>query len=317
MEIGFYAPTSGKLATAEGYRALAARGEALGFDHIAVSDHIVIPTAISSTYPYTPSGGYPGGAECLEQLAILAALAGMTSRIGLLTSVMVVPHRPPVQTAKTLASIDVLSGGRLTVGCGAGWMEEEFAALGAPYAARGRATDEYIQAFRELWTSAEPSFEGAHVRFGGIAFEPKPVRKPHPPIWIGGESGPALRRAARFGDGWYPISANPRFPLDSVSRYAARRDALWRLAEEAGRGPDDIRLAYWAYGYRPSPREAADGGRACCTGPAEDVAADAAALKDTGVSCIVFTVLGGVDDVGRAVERLDRFGTEVLPLLRQ
>ncbi len=316
MQIGFYAPASGPVATAEGYRTIASRAEALGFDHIAVSDHIVIPTAIDSTYPYTSSGAYPGGEECLEQLTVLAALGAMTSRIGLLTSVMVVPHRPAVLTAKILASIDVLTGGRLTVGCGAGWMAEEFGVLGAPYAARGKATDEYIEAFRELWTSDRPAYAGTHVGFDGIAFAPKPVSRPHPPIWIGGESRAALRRAARLGDGWYPISANPAFPLDTVDRYVARRDAMWRLAEESGRSPDDIALAYWAYGYRPEPRTNDDGARMLCTGAPEVVAADIAALEAAGVGCVVLTILGG-GEIDRAVERLERFGADILPLLRR
>ena len=111
---------------------------------------IVFPRAIGSTYPYTETGDYAGGEACLEQLTILTTLTAMTSRIGLLTLVMVVPHRPTVQTAKMLASIDILSQGRLTVGCGAGWMKEEFNALGAPYAGRGTATDKYIEAFRAL-----------------------------------------------------------------------------------------------------------------------------------------------------------------------
>ncbi len=316
MEIGVYAPTRGPLATAEGYREIATRCEALGFDHIAVSDHIVIPRAIGSTYPYSRTGDYPGGEECLEQLTILTTLGAMTSRIGLMTSVMVVPHRPPVQTAKMLASIDVLSGGRLTVGCGTGWMEEEFTALGAPYAGRGKATDEYIAAFRVLWTEDRPSYEGEYVRFADITFAPKPVQKPHPPIWIGGESRAALRRAARLGDAWFPISANPKFPLDTAARYTARRDALWREAEAIGRAPHDIGLAYWAYGYRPSPQRTDDGKRALCTGNAEDVAADVAALEEAGVSCIVFSLLGGAASAGQAGGRLDRFAGEVMKLLR-
>ena len=316
MQIGFYAPTRGGLATAEGYRAIATRGEALGFDHIAVSDHIVIPRAIGSTYPYTQSGAYPGGEQCLEQLTILTTLGAMTSRIGLLTSVMVVPHRPPIQTAKMLASIDILTGGRLTVGCGAGWMAEEFAVLGAPYAGRGKATDEYIEAFRELWTQDQPSYAGEYVSFSGIAFEPKPVSKPHPPIWIGGESRAALRRAARLGDAWFPISANPKFPLDTLARFTARRDELWREAEALGRSADSIGLAYWAYGYGPSAQEADNGERVICTGAPADIAADVAAMKQAGVSCIIFSLLAGAQEIAQATARLDQFATEVMPLLK-
>src|SRR6266567_4427207 len=123
----------------------------------------------------------------------------------------------PVLTAKILSTIDVMSGGRIMVGVGAGWLEEEFEALGAPpFAERGKATDEYLQAFRELWTKDKPHFDGRFVKFTNIVFVPKPVQKPHPPLWVGGESGPAMRRAARLGNGWYPIGSNPRFPLNTL-----------------------------------------------------------------------------------------------------
>src|SRR5690606_22397255 len=126
--------------------------------------------------------------ECFDQIATLAFVAGRTSRIRLLSSVMVLPHRQPMLAAKMLATADALSGGRLIVGCGVGWMKEEFEAIGAPpFAARGRVADEYLHAFKELWTKDAPRFEGEHVRFANIAFEPKPAQKPHPPIWIGGE----------------------------------------------------------------------------------------------------------------------------------
>jgi alkanesulfonate monooxygenase SsuD/methylene tetrahydromethanopterin reductase-like flavin-dependent oxidoreductase (luciferase family) len=123
---------------------------------------------------------------------------------------MVVPHRPPVLTAKILATIDVLSKGRLIVGCGVGWMREEFEAIGAPpYDKRGAVSDEYIRAFKELWTSDNPTFSGKYCSFANVAFAPKPLQKPHPPIWVGGESPVALRRAGRLADAWYPIGSNP------------------------------------------------------------------------------------------------------------
>jgi alkanesulfonate monooxygenase SsuD/methylene tetrahydromethanopterin reductase-like flavin-dependent oxidoreductase (luciferase family) len=114
-----------------------------------------------------------------------------------------------VLAAKMLSTIDVLSGGRLVVGIGAGWLQAEFdAVVGPPFAARGRVTDEYLGAFRRLWTEEAPHFEGNWIDYDGVTFEPKPVQKPHPPIWVGGESGPSLRRAAQFGGAWYPIGSN-------------------------------------------------------------------------------------------------------------
>jgi hypothetical protein len=124
----------------------------------------------------------------------------------------------------------MLSGGRLTLGIGAGWLEEEFVALQTPpFAARGKVTDEYLLAAKELWTAKAPRFEGEHVRFADLSFEPKPVQPGGPPIWVGGESGPAIRRTARLGDAWYPIGTNPSFPLDSLARYQAAVARLRKL----------------------------------------------------------------------------------------
>ena len=157
---------------------------------------------------------------------------------------MVIPHRPAVLAAKQLATIDVLSGGRVTLGIGAGWMKEEFEALGVPpFEQRGKVTDEYIAAFRELWTKDKPKFSGDYVKFDKISFAPKPAQKGGIPIWIGGELGPALRRTAKIGDAWYPIPNNPAFPLDSLARFgrgraAAPADGGGRPRSQ-GRGPHD------------------------------------------------------------------------------
>src|SRR5258705_5755161 len=203
MLIGFNAPTAGPLSAADNLAKIVVGAEVMGFDYATFSDHVVIPTAIAAEYPYSASGEFPSGpgGERHEQLTEIAWIAAKTTRLRLVTSVMVVPHRPAVLTAKILSTIDVLSGGRLTLGIGAGWMREEFEAIDAPdFDARGTVTDEYVRAFVELWTKDAPKFDGKHVRFANVGFDPKPVQKPHPPIWVGGESGPALRRAARIGD---------------------------------------------------------------------------------------------------------------------
>src|SRR5262245_7580294 len=223
MKFGFGLPTRGPLATPESLATLARQGEELGFAIISVSDHVIIPKTIASTYPYNESGKFAGSAsgEYMEQLSLLSFLVGITSSVKLLTSVMVLPHRPPVLTAKILATIDVLSHGRLIVGCGVGWMREEFEAIGAPsYDERGSVGDEYIRAFKELWTSDNPTFEGKYCRFANVAFAPKPVQKPHPPIWTGGESPAALRRAGRLANAWYPIGSNPHFPVGTPAQLA-------------------------------------------------------------------------------------------------
>jgi alkanesulfonate monooxygenase SsuD/methylene tetrahydromethanopterin reductase-like flavin-dependent oxidoreductase (luciferase family) len=179
MLIGFNLPMSGPLSSPDTIARLAVEGEAIGYDYAAVSDHLVEPIDIHARYPYSESGEFPRGSrgDRHEQLTAVAYLAAKTSRLRFLTSVMVVPHRPAVLTAKILSTIDVLSAGRLFVGIGAGWLKEEFEAIGAPnFAERGTVTDEYLQAFRELWTAQEPRFEGRFVKFAGLFFAPKPVQ---------------------------------------------------------------------------------------------------------------------------------------------
>ena len=231
MLIGFNAPTAGPLSTADNLTMIVVGGEAMGFDYATFSDHVVIPTAIAAEYPYSASGEFPSGAigERHEQLTEIAWLAAKTNS----PASGDLRHGGPASTCRAdredSSTIDVLSGGRLTLGIGAGWMREEFEAIDAPnFDARGTVTDEYVHAFVELWTKAAPKFDGKHVRFSNIGFEPKPVQKPHPPIWVGGESGPALRRTARLGDAWYPIGTNPQNPLDSLPRYKAQVARLAR-----------------------------------------------------------------------------------------
>ena len=240
MDFGVATVTRGECAAREGYIAVAEAAERLGFGFISVNDHVVVPRDIASRYPYSESGEWAArtAGECLDQLNTLAFIAARTERLRLLTSVMVVPQRHPVLTAKMLATIDVLSKGRLIVGCGVGWMKEEFEALGAPpFAERGSATDEYLDAMKALWTEDAPKFQGKHVSFDDVIFAPKPVAKPHPPIWIGGESAVALKRTVRVGDGWYPASNNPQHRLDTPARLGAAYAELRRVAEAAGRDP--------------------------------------------------------------------------------
>lgn len=292
MEIGFNAPTAGPLAEPEALTKICVGGEAMGFDFATFSDHVVIPRSIAARYPYSETGEFPSGSVAgrHEQLTEVAFIAAKTSRLRLVTSVMVVPHRPAVLTAKILSTIDVLSGGRLTVGIGAGWLREEFEAIGAPsFAARGAVTDEYLQVFRALWTQDDPRFTGEHVAFGGIAFAPKPVQKPHPPIWVGGESGPALRRTARLGDAWYPIGTNPAHPLDSLARYRAGIARMRKIAGDAGRDPMSVGLAYRVARHGEGvPAKASDGERRLFSGSAAEIAGDLRALGELGVTHVDF-----------------------------
>ncbi len=314
MQFGFGAPVSGALATPEKLAQIAGEGEAMGYDYTTISDHVVIPRDIEARYPYSDTGEFPGRSrgDRHEQLIAVAFIAGKTSRLRLVTSVTVVPHRPAVLQAKMLATIDVLSNGRLTFGIGAGWMKEEFEALGVPpFAERGAVTDEYLMACRELWTKDNPHFAGKYVKFANVLFEPKPVQKPHPPIWVGGESGPALRRTARLGDGWYPIGTNPQHRLDSMKRFQAGVERLRRLTREAGRDPAKVALAYRVTSWGKSlPARADDGERRLFSGETADIVGDLKAFREFGVGHVDFNF--GGDTAEDLIANMRRFREEVL-----
>jgi probable F420-dependent oxidoreductase len=314
MQIGFSLPLSGPLASSGIMARLALEAEAIGYDYIAISDHIVEPIDIHARYPYSETGEFPQASRGArhEQLTAIAYLAAKTSRIRFLISVMVEPARPAVLTAKILSTIDVLSGGRLIVGVGAGWLKEEFEALGAPpFAERGKVTDEYILAFRELWTRDEPRFEGRYVKFADVIFAPKPVQKPHPPLWVGGESGSAMRRAARLGDGWYPIGTNPQHPLNTLARYRAAVERLRKLTEEAGRDPAGVALTYRVHRHGEHvPAKADDGERHLFSGSAGDIIEDLRAMRALGVVAVDFSFAAATADA--AVAAMRQFHDDVI-----
>lgn len=311
MEYGFHLGVSGPTATPQHLVNFARRGEELGFFCVAVADHVVIPKRIVSPYPYTSSGEYPGAGDQLEQLTVLSFLAGATQRIRLVTSVMVTPYRNPLIAAKMLATLDVLSQGRLILGLGAGWMREEFELLGAPpFEDRGEVTDEYIRVFRELWTHDHPSFQGRYCRFSEIKFLPKSARKTRVPIWIGGHSKRALRRAAELGDGWHPIGGVPTARLEPED-LSMDLETLARYAEKAGRNPREITVAFKASLYDPK-METVPGRRRRFTGNAEEIASDVRAYKNVGVDCLIFDVRS--PDAVQILERMEWLAKEVLPI---
>jgi probable F420-dependent oxidoreductase len=314
MQIGCSVPTSGPLTDPDSIARIATEAEALGFDYVTVSDHIVIPADIESRYPYSDSGEFPSGTQVdrHEQLMEAMFIAAITTKLRIVTSVMVVPHRPAMLTAKLVATLDVLSKGRLTLGIGVGWMEEEFNAIGTPpFAERGAVSDEYMMACKELWTQEAPAFDGKYVKFANVTFRPKPVQKPHPPIWIGGESGPALRRTARYGDGWYPIGTNPQHPMDTITRYKAGVARVRKLTQDAGRDPASVALIYRVSAAPGTHAKATvDGERKLFTGGPADYAGDIKALGDLGVTSMDFGLFGTTLDA--SLGNMRRFRDEVV-----
>jgi alkanesulfonate monooxygenase SsuD/methylene tetrahydromethanopterin reductase-like flavin-dependent oxidoreductase (luciferase family) len=210
-----------------------------------------------------------------------------------------------------LATIDVLSGGRLTVGIGAGWLQPEIEAVATtPFAERGAVTDEYLDAFRALWTEQKPVIEGKYTRFRDLVFDPKPVQKPHPPFWVGGESGPSMRRAARLGDAWYPIGSNNAHLLDTLPRLEVGIAKLRKLAAAAGRDPTSVGVVYRVKRHGQTDPPASDGSRRLFTGNIDNVLRDIAALRRIGVTGLDFDFEGR--DADRAAEEMQRFKGEVL-----
>ncbi|MFN0025863.1 MAG: LLM class F420-dependent oxidoreductase [Acidimicrobiales bacterium] len=318
MEFGFSAPFRGPLATPGAIRTIAEAAERLGYGVLSVSDHLLVPRRVSPHYPYSDSGEFAwsadGSTDCMEQFTLLSWLAAVTERVRLLTSVIVVPHRNPVFMAKSLATTDVLSEGRVIVGIGAGWMREEFEGLNLPdFNARGRVTDEYVTIMKKLWTHHWASHDGEFFRFADIAADPKPLQQPHPPIWVGGESMAALRRTVALADGWYPFGTNPKFRMDRVDAFVARRDKLFELAEAAGRDPATITLTYNCAFHSETQRERIDGGRLAFTGSAEQRAQDIREFAAAGVSTLMVNVTA--TELPAMLDRMEAFAADVMPLL--
>jgi probable F420-dependent oxidoreductase len=290
VQIGFNLPNSGPLSDVGSMTEIATQGETMGFDYLTMTDHVVLPDTKVPGYPYSESGEFYEDAptERHEQLVGMAWIAAKTSRIRLVAAVLVVPHRPAVLAAKMLATLDVLSGGRLVVGIGAGWLKTEFdAVVTTPFAERGAVTDEYIDAFRVLWTEHAPRFAGRHTQFDGIVLEPKPLQRPYPPIWVGGEGPAALRRTARVGNAWYPIGSNNQHLLDTLPRLKAGIARLHKATADAGRDPASIGVCYRVKRYGSAvPPLASDGERRLFSGSEADIIGDLRTLRDLGVTAI-------------------------------
>jgi probable F420-dependent oxidoreductase len=305
MRYGFYLPTRGVTATPEALDVLVGRAEELGFASVMIADHVVFPTKIDSKYPYTADGRFPGQGDALEQLALMAFVAARTTRLRLVSSVMIVPYRNPVFTAKALATIDVLSRGRVTVGVGVGWLREEFEALGsALFDRRGAVSDEYLRIFKTLWTRSPATFHGEFYRFEDLQCLPQPIQKPHPPIWIGGHSRAALCRVARLGDGWHPVGANPGAALPP-EELRVLLEELYRMTEAEGRDPTQLTISYKAPVYDAGRPADAGEARRPFRGGADEIRGDIDALARLGVSEMVFDFRS--DSLAQSLERMERF----------
>src|SRR5476651_1704325 len=293
MRYGFYLPTRGPTATRAGVLALAREGERLGLHSAMIADHIVFPVESESAYPYTVDRKHPGGGDALETFSILGVVAGATEKLRLVTSVLVLPYRNPVLTAKMVASLDVLSGGRVTLGVGVGWLKEEFEALDTPdFDKRGAVTGECYS-------------------YQGIRAEPLPLQKPHPPIWVGGHSRAALRRTAKHGNGWHPVGAIAASPLPP-QEMRAHLATLKQMTASEGRDFSALTISYKAPLYDSAVPDR-DGTRRSFSGSAEDIAGDIRSFAAIGVHELIFDFRG--ESITETIARLKRFADEVMPLV--
>ena len=266
--------------------------EAAGFDTLLAVDHVVLPDSYESTYPYSATGRLPGDrrAPMPDPLVWMAWAAAVTTRLRFMTAVIILPQRDPLVLAKQVATLDHMSGGRVELGIGIGWLKEEFAALGVPFHERGRRADEYVAAMRALWREDGARFAGRFVRFDGVSCNPKPVRGAVP-IIVGGHSEAAARRAGRLGDGFFPSTGAQ---VDTVPLF----DVVRRAAEEAGRDPASVEMIAGCPGALP--------------GSGQDPVAAVEDRARRGVGRVVVPVTAFLPDLE---EGLGRFGEGVIRAL--
>jgi probable F420-dependent oxidoreductase len=287
MDWGIHLPHLGREVGRKSLMTFAQESERAGAHSVWVSDHLCWPADINSKYPYTDDGSFGPTPDMgwLEAIGTLTFVAGCTETVRLGTSVLILPYRPPVLCAKQLATLDVLSGGRLLLGVGVGWMAEEAAVLGMPWAQRGKRSDEYLALLHTLFTEHQPTFDGEFYQLPAVGFEPKPIQQPLP-TWVGGNTPAAFRRVARFGNVYHAAFE----PLATVT-------SAWSQIHQAcaaiGRNPAELSLSLRIYldpaGAMPAEKSIA--------GSREQMVDTINALKEAGVSHVMLDPVarGGVE----------------------
>lgn len=300
MKIGAHLPQLGRGADRDALMTFCAEAERLGVHSGWVSDHIAWPAEIASEYPYSDDGSFPApnSMAWLDPIGTLLFVAGCTETMLLGPTVLIMPYRPPVQTAKLIATLDQVSGGRAILGAGIGWMREEFDVLGMPWDNRGARTDEQLEIFERLFADPSPSYDGRYYSFPEISFEPKPLQD-RIPVWIGGSSEPAFRRVARFGDCYHAA-------FQSIDTVSTDWETVQRLVVAAGRPADAVTLSVRLY---LDPGEAMKP-ELSIGGSVEQMRDTVGAWGEIGVEHIVVDITAPGGPAGR-LDALERFMTEV------
>ncbi len=306
MQFGVFLPISGRASGPDTLTEAARSAEALGFDAVWSADRVVTPWKINTPYPYSENHEFivPPDRPFLDSMTCLAFLAGVTEKITLGISVLVLPYRHPLYWARVAVSIERLSRGRLIMGVGIGWMEEEFAAQGVPFHARGKMTDEQLEIVQQLWTQEHSSYQGKHYQFEDIAFYPKPMQQPRIPIWIGGEGAAAQKRAAKYGDAWFPY-----FVEITPEELRAGQENVRRQAAQFGRDPEQIALACCRpieVTKTPVPQDARH-----LRGTPEQLVEALQKYREVGVTHLALQFM--VPRWPERVEQIERFAREVMP----
>jgi len=308
VKLGVFLPVSGRAAVPEVLTDAARQAERLGFASVWAAERLVNPWEMTTQYPYKADAQWfvPPESPFLETLTVLTFLAGVTEKVSLGSSVIVLPYRHPLFTARVATSIDTLSKGRLILGVGIGWMPEEFAALGVPFKNRAGMSEEQLQIFDLLWREERPRFRGRYYEFDAVALNPRPVQQPRFPIWMGGESEPAQRRAAKYADAWFSY-----FVKITADELATRFERVRELATEAGRDPGLIKLCCVRpieVTDEPVPQE-----EDSLRGTPEQLAEALRRYQKVGVEHMALQFMRGRWPERR--EQIEKFGQEVIPSL--
>ena len=297
MHFGFCLPNNQGIEDPSEFAHLARLAEELRYESVWVSEHL-----FHASYVEARLGGRPYH----EALTVLTVAAGATRRIRLGTSVLVLPWHHPVRLAKIVATLDALSGGRVVLGVGVGAAPDEYAALGVAYDQRGAIADEMLAAMAALWGQERPEFRGERYRFSGLPFSPRPLQEPRLPVWIGGNSGAALRRVVRSGDGWHPLSTSPQALAPLVKK-------LRGLLEDAGRSAQLPIAVRTVLDLVDSPWTRPPGERRSCKGTIEEVIAVVQAYRRAGATHLVLDA--NTSDLARTRELMGLFQQEIAPAI--